>query len=84
MLELSEEILLDWDSYETVIEWPDINYTAKMSTYDDQIPVTVIKWHCEGLTEAQMDQWKQDPSLTAAAVNPKLTRVALPDDDEGY
>ena len=55
-----------------------------MSTYDDQIPVTVIKWHCEGLTEAQMDQWKQDPSLTAAAVNPKLTRVALPDDDEGY
>ena len=82
LLMLANNILLDWDSYDTIIDMPDIQYVAKVTTVD-QIPVTVIKWHCEGLTEAQWDKYKQDPTVIATAVNPKMTRIALPD-DEGY
>lgn len=52
-------------------------------TGDDNIPTTLIRYKAEGITEEQWNVWKQDPTVVAATLNQKLTRIELPD-DEGH
>ena len=66
-----------------LLEEPDKNYTAKKAEQEDGIATTIIKWRCDGLTEDQWQQWATDPTVVAIAVNQKLTRIELPD-DEGH
>ena len=64
-----------------MLDEPDKKYTAKKAEQEDGIPTTIIKWQCDGLTEEQWQAWNADPTVVAAAVNQKLTRIELPDDD---
>ena len=82
LLLLTEELLAGWDTYETVLNLPEKNYIAKQSTYN-QTPMTIIKWHCDGLTEEMWAKWRKDPTSISIETNPKLKRIVLPD-DEGY
>ena len=52
-----------------------------MITEEDGIPIALIKYRCEGLTMEQWNTWVEDPTIVATAVNQKLTRIELPDDD---
>lgn len=79
---LAEEILAGWDTYETVISLPEVNYIAKQSMYGD-VPLTVMKMRCEGMTEKIWAKYTEDPSFISTAVNPKLKRIVLPD-EYGY
>ena len=55
---------------------------AKRYIPEDNIAVALLTYRCDGLTEEIWDKWSQDPTIVAAAVNPKLTRVELPDDED--
>ena len=47
----------------------------------DGIPIVMTKWRCEDLTEEHLAPYLDDPTITYAAINHKLTRIELPDDD---
>merc|ERR1712110_508043 len=70
-----------WDSAEVKINDQAKQYVAKQFTDTDGIPTVLIKWHCVGLTAEQWARWEADPTEVAAAVNPKMSRTVLPDDD---
>ena len=72
-----------WNDAETVIMTLADKYMAKVAQSPEGIPITLIKWRCEGLTEEQWETWRADPTVVAAAINAKLTRIELPD-DEGH
>ena len=40
-----------------------------------------MKYQADGLTEAQWETWRQDPSGMATQINNKMTRTVLPEDD---
>ena len=51
LMTLADDILAGWDSYEVLLDEPETGYIAKMKNdEEDGIPVTVMKWRCEGLT----------------------------------
>ena len=83
LLQMADELWAGWDSYETIIEDTEKNYFAKRVTGEDNIPTTLIKYKAVGITEEQWNVWKQDPTVVAATLNQKLTRIELPD-DEGH
>ena len=43
--------------------------------------MTLIKYRADGLTEEQWSKWAADPTVVSVAVNSRLTRIELPDDD---
>ena len=83
LITLADSIIAQWDTAEVLLDEPEKNYTAKKVEAEDGIVVTLIKYRVEGLTEQQWETWSADPSVVSAAVNPKLTRIELPD-DEGH
>ena len=42
---------------------------------------TLTKFRAQGLTEEMWEQWREDPIGTGTKINPKYTKVALPDTD---
>ena len=70
-----------WDVAEIVLDEPEINYTTKKFVEADGIPIMLVKWRCEGLTAEHLAPYQADPTITYAAINEKLTRIELPDDD---
>lgn len=83
LLAMADEYMAGWDSYETALDEPNKNYTAKTFKGADGIATVVIKYRCDGLTEEQWGKWAADPTVVAVACNSRLTRIELPD-DEGH
>mmetsp|Transcript_21122 Transcript_21122/g.25998 ORF Transcript_21122/g.25998 Transcript_21122/m.25998 type:complete len:142 (-) Transcript_21122:243-668(-) len=76
---MADELFAGWDAAPTVLEDAAKNYTAKQ-VINETGGCTLIKYRCDGLTA---EQWRQDPTAIAIAVNPKLSRTSLPE-DEGH
>ena len=51
--------------------------------YDGDLATTLIKFRCDGLTLEQWEEWRKDPIAIGTAVNDKLSRENL-EDDEGH
>ena len=71
-----------WDDAKIIAEIPERNYVAKQ-LIDNGLPVTMVKFRADGLTEEIFSRWSDDPFSIGPAMNNKLTRENLPD-DEGY
>ena len=65
------------------MEDPTKNYIARQAISENGTAVTMMKYRADGLTLEQWEQWRQDPTAIACAVNDKVTREILPD-DEGH
>merc|ERR1711972_570709 len=84
LLEQADSIFANhWDNSQVVFNDDAKQYTAKSFKDHYGIPVVMTKWHCEGLTAEQWARWEADPSVVADAVQVKMTRTELPD-DEGH
>ena len=82
LLAEADRLLSLWDTTAEVIsDEPEIGHYARRVIEEDNIPCMLIKWHCEGLTAETWARWQEDPTVIAAAINDKLTRVELPDVD---
>ena len=83
LLAQAEQLMAGFDTYDTVEEDASKNYVAKQLTSQDGNNITLIKYRADGLTEEQLEQLTRDPTAVSAAMNSKLTRVVLPE-DEGH
>ena len=83
LLAQAEQLMAGFDTYDTVEEDASKNYVAKQLAGQDGNNITLIKYRADGLTEEQLEQWTRDPSAVSAAMDSKLTRVVLPE-DEGH
>ena len=70
-----------WDTAETILDEQEKHYIAKKLVEQDEMPALMIKWHCEGLTAENWAPYVADPTIVFSAVNQKLTRIELPDDE---
>ena len=77
LLAMAEQIFAGWDTYEVVLDEPEKNYLAKRFTSEDEIPTTVIKWRCDGLTEEQMPSLPQKRYLQTYAETKAMGELAL-------
>ena len=73
-------LLASWDTLPTVLDTPATHYIAKQAVGDDGVS-TLIKFRCDGLTEAHMTKFIEDPMVVARALNPKMTPEYLADDE---
>merc|ERR1712113_276671 len=81
LLAQAEQLLAGFDTYDTVEEDASKNYIAKQFVGQDGNNITLIRYRADGLTEEQLEQWRQDPTAVQAAMNSKMTRVILPEDE---
>ena len=84
LMTLADDILAGWDSYEVLLDEPETGYIAKLKNdEEDGVPVTVMKWRCEGLTMEQWNIFMNDPTSVTVGVNPHcMTREEIPDIDD--
>ena len=62
LLAEAEQLLAGFDTYDTVEEDASKNYIAKQFVGQDGNNMTLIKYRADGLTEEQLEQWRQDPT----------------------
>ena len=83
LMTMTDQLWANFETYDTVLEDASKNYIAKQTIGEGGNIVNLIKYRADGLTEEQWSQWTASPTIVAAALNPKLTRIELPD-DEGH
>ena len=77
---MADELLSGWDAAPVILEVPERNYIAKQSIVDG-VGCTLIKYRADGLTLEEWERWRQDPTGIGCAVNDRLTREVLADDE---
>ena len=83
LLAKADQLWAAFETYDVVLEDASKNYIARQTMSEEGIICTMMKYRCDGLTLEQWEQWRQDPTLVATQLNPKLQRELLPD-DEGH
>ena len=78
---MASQFWAQWDEAKTLLELEDINYVAKQFN-DNGVPVTMVKYRAEGLTEEMFSRWTNDPFELGPQMNTKLTRENLADDEQ--
>ena len=57
----ADEQIAKWDNMkEIAVDKAPANYEARQ-TWNDDGPLTVVKYKCDGLTQEQVDSWFNDP-----------------------
>ena len=82
LLAKAEGFFTNFDSYETLLDEPEINLMVKR-TYDNDIPVVVSKYRADGLTMEHIKQIQDNPVKVATTMNSRM-EVSPVGQEHGY
>ena len=79
LLKYGQELFSEWDSYETIIDQPEIGYVARQTHDEWGRIILLVKYRAKGFAEEHMNKFLDDPMKMFTEMNNKLTIDNLPD-----